>query len=165
MQSFKMMMPGAVDRALLFDACLKTPVRQSDFESAAGLNGRNRAALKYFNLTDTSTLRDTALRTQDRARSGAVQKWERSMAKTYSIDIDEVDDEMGFFPAAQSIAKGDTVTWTNKMGFAHTVTADDGSFDSKLSGGGTFSHTFPAAGSFPYSCTIHPSMKGTITVT
>jgi plastocyanin len=29
---------------------------------------------------------------------------------------------------------------------------------------GTFSHTFSTRGSFDYLCTIHPFMKGTITV-
>jgi plastocyanin len=33
-----------------------------------------------------------------------------------------------------------------------------------ISSGGTFSHTFTTAGSYPYTCTIHPSMVGTITV-
>lgn len=32
------------------------------------------------------------------------------------------------------------------------------------SGGGQFQHTFANAGSFPYHCTIHPGMTGTVTV-
>jgi len=87
------------------------------------------------------------------------------MAQTYKIDIKEEDGDMGFFPAEQSIAAGDTVEWTNQMGFDHTVSADDGSFDSKLGGGQKFSHTFNSAGSFPYKCRIHPFMTGKITVT
>jgi plastocyanin len=30
--------------------------------------------------------------------------------------------------------------------------------------GGTFSMTFPTAGTFPYHCGIHPNMVGTVTV-
>jgi hypothetical protein len=30
---------------------------------------------------------------------------------------------------------------------------------------GTYSHTFIAAGAYPYHCAIHPSMQGTVTVT
>ena len=71
-----------------------------------------------------------------------------------------------FSPADLTIANGVSVTWTNADGVAHTVTADDGSFDSGTigSGGGTFSHTFGAAGSFAYHCEIHRSMTGTIVV-
>ncbi|MEA2870429.1 MAG: hypothetical protein QOH67_405 [Hyphomicrobiales bacterium] len=87
------------------------------------------------------------------------------MAQTYNIDIDERDDEMGFFPAEQSIAVGDTVVWTNRMGFAHTASALGGAFDSKnIEAGKTFSHTFTAAGNVPYRCNIHTDMKGVIKV-
>ncbi|HTZ41834.1 MAG TPA: plastocyanin/azurin family copper-binding protein [Candidatus Omnitrophota bacterium] len=33
-----------------------------------------------------------------------------------------------------------------------------------MPGGGTYSHTFAAAGTYSYHCSIHPSMKGTIIV-
>ncbi len=66
------------------------------------------------------------------------------------------------------VAKGTTVTWTNQDPASHTVTADDGSFDSGLATplkqGATFSHTFTEAGTFAFHCQIHPSMQGTVTV-
>lgn len=69
-----------------------------------------------------------------------------------------------FNPSQLSISKGSTVTWTNQDPIAHTVTAKD-SFDSKiLNNGQSFSYTFNQSGSFDFACTIHPSMKGTITV-
>ena len=47
----------------------------------------------------------------------------------------------------------------------HTVTANDGSFDSgNMNPGGTFTHTFTEAGSFAYICTYHHWMHGTVTV-
>lgn len=69
-----------------------------------------------------------------------------------------------FSPAEVTIKAGETVTWTNNDGVAHTVTGAD--FDSgSLAPGKTFSHTFPTAGSFDYKCTIHPSMSpGKVTV-
>jgi plastocyanin len=77
------------------------------------------------------------------------------------IDITEMS-----FPANTPVAKGDTVVWTNKMRMPHTVTADNGEFDSRLPPNGSFSHTFSTAGSVPYHCKIHPDdMKGTVTVT
>ncbi len=71
------------------------------------------------------------------------------------------------FPASTTVAKGTTVTWENKDGFAHTVTSDDGaSFNSgNLPGGGTFSFQANTAGSFPYHCNIHSNMHGTLIVT
>ena len=57
------------------------------------------------------------------------------------------------------------ITWTNDDGFAHTVTADDDSFDSgNLDGGATFEQTFDEAGEFAYHCNIHPQMTGTVSV-
>jgi plastocyanin len=47
----------------------------------------------------------------------------------------------------------------------HTLTADQGAFDSNnLSPGNAFSFTFSQAGTYTYHCKIHPSMMGTILV-
>jgi plastocyanin len=59
-----------------------------------------------------------------------------------------------------------TVTWTNEDTARHTITADDGSFDSgSIGSGATYQQTFATAGTFAYHCAIHPSMTATITVT
>ena len=58
------------------------------------------------------------------------------------------------------------MTWTNSGAATHTVTADNGAFDSgRLASGATFSQTFDTAGTFTYHCEIHPQMTGTIVVT
>jgi plastocyanin len=70
-----------------------------------------------------------------------------------------------FAPPSLSVAVGTTVTWTNEDTTAHTVTADDGTFDSKnIASGATFTQTFDTAGSFAYHCTLHPNMTATIEV-
>jgi plastocyanin len=70
-----------------------------------------------------------------------------------------------FGPASSSVNVGDTITWTNQDVAPHTATASDGSFDTgSLSKGKSGSHTFTKAGTFAYICSIHPSMKGTVTV-
>ena len=71
-----------------------------------------------------------------------------------------------FSPATITVKANTTITWTNKDGMAHTVTSDTpGLFESNsISGGGIWSHPFTTAGSFPYKCSVHPSMKGTIVV-
>ena len=62
---------------------------------------------------------------------------------------------------------GDKVTWINDDSSPHTVTSsNDSAFDSDvLMRGETFSFTFDKEGEYPYFCTLHPSMVGTVIVT
>jgi outer membrane biosynthesis protein TonB len=70
-----------------------------------------------------------------------------------------------FEPSSITVSAGTTVVWTNQDPTNHTITANDGSFDSgPVSSNGSYSHTFDQAGSFSYHCNIHPSMQGTIVV-
>lgn len=68
-----------------------------------------------------------------------------------------------FSPGSLEVKVGTKVTWTNKDGTTHTTTSGtptskDGKWDGQLSGsGGTFSFTFPQAGTFAYFCQIHGS--------
>ena len=72
---------------------------------------------------------------------------------------------LAFDPTSLTVPTGSKVTWTNNDTTAHTVTFDDGSADSgNIAPGSTFDHTFAAAGTFAYHCTIHAFMKGTVTV-
>jgi plastocyanin len=70
-------------------------------------------------------------------------------------------------PNDLNVAVGTTIIWTNTGGAAHTVTSDDGkSFDSgPIQPEKQFSRVMDTAGTFPYHCTFHPYMKGTVTVT
>ncbi len=68
-----------------------------------------------------------------------------------------------FSPATVTIKSGDTVVWTNKDGAMHNVIGD--SFGSGNFGkDGAYSHTFTAAGTYNYYCSIHPAMKGAVIV-
>lgn len=71
-----------------------------------------------------------------------------------------------FVPPNVTILAGDTVTWTNSDGFDHDVAAvGGGGFDSgHVSPRQRFSWTFQTAGHYPYRCTIHPFMAGTVDV-
>ena len=69
-----------------------------------------------------------------------------------------------YSPAELTVAVGDTITFTNLDGAPHTATAVDGSFDTgRLNRNKSGSITVSAAGTFPYICTFHPNMKGSIT--
>jgi len=68
-------------------------------------------------------------------------------------------------PNPTTVAVGDTVTWTNNDGVPHTVTANDGSFQSgTMQPGDSYSFTFSAPGSFDYHCEFHANMSGQVVV-
>jgi plastocyanin len=63
------------------------------------------------------------------------------------------------------IAAGTTVTWQNADPLAHTVTADDGSWDSgDIEPGAAWRRRFDTPGTYPYHCTPHPFMRAVIVV-
>jgi plastocyanin len=70
---------------------------------------------------------------------------------------------MAFSPSSLTVATGTTVTWVNNDGITHTVTADNGSFNSgNITPGNSFTHTFSAVGAVSYHCSIHPMMTGSV---
>ena len=74
-------------------------------------------------------------------------------------------DNFVFGPRDLTVAVGTTVTWTNRDDIPHTVVSTDKLFKSKvLDTDETFSFTFDKAGTFPYFCSIHPKMTGTVLV-
>ncbi|MGQ0620570.1 MAG: OmpA family protein [Panacagrimonas sp.] len=68
-----------------------------------------------------------------------------------------------FAPAELTVPVGTTVTWTNTDGSAHLVVFADQTSD-RMKKGTTYTRTFTAAGTYPYTCTIHPTMTGTVIV-
>jgi plastocyanin len=69
-----------------------------------------------------------------------------------------------FDPTATTVPVGSTVSWTWAQGVdLHNVTFDDGQKSANQSSGG-YSRLFSTAGTYPYRCTNHPGMNGTITV-
>ena len=70
-----------------------------------------------------------------------------------------------FDPAQLDVAAGTTVTWTNADTEAHTVTADNGLFDSGvIEPGQSYSTWLGGSGTVSYHCEIHPDMKGSVVV-
>jgi plastocyanin len=73
-----------------------------------------------------------------------------------------------FDPAQVNLKVGGKVTYINNTGITHNVTYTSTNptppdnipnFNS-----GSQTSTFPTAGTFSYECSIHPAMKGTVTV-
>jgi plastocyanin len=79
---------------------------------------------------------------------------------THTVTIDGAR----FSPAELTVNAGDTVVWVNKDILAHTATAKDASFDSKvIQPGKSWRFVVQRKGAVPYTCSFHP-MNGTLTV-
>jgi plastocyanin len=93
--------------------------------------------------------------------SGAVPTAPPGLAATGRIPIQQYS----FLPTELTVRAGTSVTWSNEDEAVHTVTAADKSWDSgRIPIGGTFSQTFTVPGNYEFVCSIHPAMKGTISV-
>jgi len=96
--------------------------------------------------------------------AGAWQKQAKmghSTPNVWSVSIED----FYFEPTNAAVQPGDTIVFINKGNHPHTVTADDGSFDSgTLQPSQSFSHTFWNAGTVSYHCSIHPFMTGSVVV-
>jgi plastocyanin len=69
-----------------------------------------------------------------------------------------------YSPNPDTVSVNTTVTWKNDDSITHTVTGSG--FNLTIGAGGTSSHQFASAGSFPYQCTISGhTMTGTLVVT
>jgi plastocyanin len=96
-------------------------------------------------------------------------------ARIEAVDPALEGETLRFDPPTLSVAAGTTLVVANVGGKPHTLTADDGSFDSGVvtpgPEGGRFAGTnatvtLSKAGTFTFHCEVHPqAMKGTITVT
>ena len=76
-------------------------------------------------------------------------------------------DNFSFSPTTITVAVGTTVTWTNHDDIPHTVVSSDDSKALKSKVMDTdekFSFTFTKPGTFPYFCSVHPKMTGTVVV-
>jgi plastocyanin len=70
-----------------------------------------------------------------------------------------------FDAADLTVNAGDSIVWENKDPYPHTATSKTGGFDSKdIASEKSWKYVAKKKGDFPYVCTIHPSMKGTIHV-
>jgi plastocyanin len=86
---------------------------------------------------------------------------ENSAAGEVSVSIKG----FAFNPAAITAKVGQTITFTNEDSAPHTATLDDGSCTTpQIAPGSADGLMFTAAGTYPFHCSVHPTMKGTITV-
>jgi plastocyanin len=100
---------------------------------------------------------------------------EARAVRVQAIDPGQTGDKLRFDPDELTVAAGTTLLVANVGGKPHTLTADDGSFDTGIidpgTEGGRFagrnaSVTLNQAGTFKFHCEVHPAaMRGVVTVT
>jgi plastocyanin len=81
-------------------------------------------------------------------------------AKSYVVTMSN----MNYGDVPQGLKVGDTITWVNNDTVPHTVTARDKSFDLRLAPGKSEQMTLSKAGSFPFFCIYHATMRGVLNV-
>jgi plastocyanin len=97
------------------------------------------------------------------AESKAPAQSEPSAPDDTTVTVDIHDGT--FDPGQVEVAAGTTVTWTNGDTEAHTVTADNGLFDSGvIEPGQSYSTWLGGSGTVKYHSDTHPNMKGSVVV-
>lgn len=82
-------------------------------------------------------------------------------AKTYEVVIEA----MRFDPPTLTVHPGDRIVWINRDLFAHTASSATHAFDShNIAPQASWSYVVREAGRYPYTCTLHPTMHGTLIV-
>jgi len=71
-----------------------------------------------------------------------------------------------FDPATVNAKVGDVISWTNDGAAPHTATVDGtpACTTPQLAPGASGGISFSAAGTYPFHCSVHPTMKGTIEI-
>ena len=86
-----------------------------------------------------------------------------ALAQTsHSYTVAVANMSYGQVPAGLKV--GDTLTWVNHDTVPHTVTARDHSFDLRVNPGQSARMTLTQAGSFPFYCIYHATMRGVLKV-
>lgn len=81
-------------------------------------------------------------------------------ARTYDAAIDQLK----FGPLPPFLKRGDSIRWTNRDLFRHSVSARDGSFDLDLPAGKSGTILLSQTGTIRYFCKYHPGMTGSLVV-
>src|SRR5579863_6991177 len=101
------------------------------------------------------------LHTLSAGGAAATPSTHSTKSQSHAVTIEDVQ----FKPAKLTVHRGDTIVWTNKDLFPHTVTAQGGAFDSHdIVANAAWTYRAVKSGDFAYSCSYHPTMKGQLSV-
>lgn len=80
-----------------------------------------------------------------------------------AFDSDQIIEDFEY--VLQPVQAGTEISFVNLDSAPHTLTAEDGSFDSgTVDGGESITFDSPAPGEYDVFCTIHPDVTGTLVV-
>ncbi len=87
-------------------------------------------------------------------------------APALAVSQSVVIQNFAYQPQDVTINIGESLTWINRDPVGHTATSDSqGLFDTGvIAPGGNKTVSFAIAGTYAYHCSIHPTLKGTVTV-
>jgi plastocyanin len=124
---------------------------------------RRLLALALVTVAAAATL--TACSSSGNASSQSTASGTSHKAAGQKADAITISD-FAFSPNTITVAPGATVTVTNKDQVAHTVTSSKGGFNTgDILPGSSTTFTAPnTPGRYPYICSIHQFMTGTLTV-
>jgi plastocyanin len=84
-----------------------------------------------------------------------------SKPATHTVTIEGME----FKASDLTVKAGVSIVWVNKDMFPHTVTSKADAFDShQIEPGKSWTFRAAAKGEFPYMCSLHPTMQGTLRV-
>jgi len=126
-----------------------------------------------FNQSDKLALSQETLQTTDFVNE-TMQLGNITTSNTTSVSPQTVSIAPGssnpaasefYVPSEITVPTGTTITWTNDDNTIHTVTEQEGLFDSGImSPGSIWEYTFDTTGEFDYYCSLHPFMTGIVIV-
>ncbi len=149
---------GAIVEMYFRDPGGKNPFVTHDFADAS------KGAVGLFAVGSSSATTTTAVVSTNSSTTAAAGA---GVSVTIPAGAGTDTTSPGYSPATVTVVIGvnNTVVWTNKDGVPHTVTLVDKLFDSgNMNSGDTFAFTFTTPGTYHYSCSYHPWMKGTVIV-
>ena len=115
-------------------------------------------------ITDVASGKTDTIDVGKQPRKVVVQQTAQAAAATPSGEKVEINN-FAFGPQKATVKVGNSITWTNADGLAHTVTFKNKSPGAKnLNPGESFTRKFDKAESLEYFCSYHPFMTGKVVV-
>jgi YVTN family beta-propeller protein len=156
---------------LLFDSATNKPTRsiavgkQPHWATASGDGKKAYVTNEGSNdvtVVDLATSQTTTIAVGNAPRKVVVQRTAATTAKA-GAKVSIVN--FAFTPTPITIARGESVVWTNDDGAPHGLEFHDGAKGvDPLLPGSSFSRRFDQPGAYDYNCSVHPYMTGRVVV-
>jgi plastocyanin len=142
-----------------------TNVNNASLQSASRGTGRTRYGFEFTIPLTLSRYFGGGQRPARTPPPPPTQELGADTVNAEGITVSARVEDFSFQPARLEVRPGATVVWSNQGQVIHTVTAEDGSFDSgEIDPGAQGRITFSRPGTYRYHCTPHPFMRGVVVV-